>query len=109
MFRDGVARLLVFRVGDERFAISLSDIDEVMDAQPIQRVPDAPPIVLGVARVRGSLITVYDSRQLLSVPGSAEGALLVFGRGDRRAALAIDEVFDTVLIEERELRPVPGH
>jgi len=109
MFRDGVARLLVFRVGDECFAIPLSDVDEVMDAQLIQRVPDAPVTVLGVTLVRGALVTVYDSRPLLSIHGSAEGALLLFDHGNRRAALAIDEVFDAVLVDERELRPVPGH
>jgi purine-binding chemotaxis protein CheW len=108
MFRDGQARLLVFRVGRERFAVPLSDVDEVIDAQPVHRVPDAPAAVLGVATVRGSLLTVYDPRPLLSVAGSVDAAMLLFVRGDRRVALAIDDVFDPVVIDASDLRAPPS-
>ena len=108
MFRDGFARLLVFRVGIERFAVPLSEVDEVIDAQPIQRLPDAPPAVLGVVSVRGVLLTAYDPRPLLLVDGAADGALLLFVRGRRRVALAIDDVFDPTMVAEAELLPVPG-
>src|SRR5215216_5445837 len=108
MFRDGVARLLVFRVGYEHFAIPLSAVAEVADAQAIQRLPDAPPSVLGVASVRGMLVTVYDPRVLLAIEGKADGMILLFDRGDRREGLAIDDVFDSITIESGELLPAPG-
>ena len=108
MFRDGVARLFVFRVGGERFAVPLSDVDEVVDAQPIQRVPDSNATVLGVASVRGVLLTVYDPRPLLSVNGAVDAALLLFVRGGKRVALAIDDVFDPVVVAEGELLPAPS-
>ena len=87
MFRDGVARLLVFRVGTERFGVSLSDVDEVIDAQPIQRVPDAAATVLGVTSVRGVLLTVYDPRPVLHVDGPVDAAMLLFVRGGRARGL----------------------
>ena len=40
--------------------------------------------------------------------GKAAGAALLFSIEDRRIALAIDDVFDPVLVEEKELRPMPG-
>jgi len=107
MSRDDPARVLVFRMGDERFGIPLSDVHEVLDAQPIQRVPDAANTVLGVTSIRGALTTVYDVRTLLSSGGTVDGALLVFDRGDRRIAVAIDDVFDATLVESGELLPVP--
>jgi purine-binding chemotaxis protein CheW len=107
MSRDDPARVLVFRMGHERFAIPLSDVHEVLDAQPIQRVPDAADTVLGVTSIRGALTTVYDVRSLLSSGGTADGALLVFDRGDRRIAVAIDDVFDATLVESGEMLPVP--
>lgn len=107
MSRDDPARVLVFRMGHERFGIPLSDVHEVLDAQPIQRVPDAADTVLGVTSIRGALTTVYDVRSLLSSGGSADGALLVFDRGDRRIAVAIDDVFDATLVESGELLEVP--
>src|SRR5689334_12891649 len=107
MSRDDPARVLVFRMGHERFGIPLSDVHEVLDAQPIQRVPDAANTVLGVTSIRGALTTVYDVRALLSSGGTADGALLVFDRGDRRIAVAIDDVFDATSVESGEMLPVP--
>jgi purine-binding chemotaxis protein CheW len=108
MSSDDVARLLVFRVGNERFAVPLSDVDEVVDAQPIQRVPDSGDSVLGVATVRGVLLTVYDPRPVLSVEGKVDAALLLFDRGGKRVALAIDDVFDPISVTERDLLPTPS-
>jgi len=108
MFRDGAARLLVFRVGSEHFAVPLSDVDEVIDAQPIQRVPDAAATVLGVTSVRGVLLTVYDPRPVLHVDGPVDAAMLLFGDERQRAALAIDDVFDPVIVAEEDLLPPPS-
>jgi chemotaxis signal transduction protein len=108
MFRDGIARLLVFRVGPERFAVALERVDEVIDAPPVQRIPDAAPSVLGVASIRGALVTVYDPRPMLNVTGSVDGAALLFVRDDRRVALAIDDVFDAITVDEGDVRPAPG-
>jgi chemotaxis signal transduction protein len=108
MFRDGIARLLVFRVGPERFAVGLERVDEVVDAPAVQRMPDAAPTVLGIATIRGGLVTVYDPRPLLNVQGSVDGAALVFVRDGRRLAVAIDDVFDAITVEEAQLLPAPG-
>jgi purine-binding chemotaxis protein CheW len=112
MFRDGAARLLVFRVGAERFGVELQAVDEVIDAPAVQPIPDAPATVLGVATIRGELITVYDPHPLLRVRGRLEeegnGAALLFARDDRRVGLAIDDVYDAIRIEDGDLLKAPG-
>jgi len=108
MFRDGRAQLVVFRLGHERFGIELSLLDEVVDALPLQRIPDAPHDTLGVAMVRGSLVTVYDPRHLLRAGSGESKAALLFVRGEHRAALAVDDVDDAMTITHDELRPAPG-
>ncbi|MGE5099029.1 MAG: chemotaxis protein CheW, partial [Deltaproteobacteria bacterium] len=64
--------------------------------------------VLGVATIRGELITVYDPRPLLRVEGTLDGAALLFGREDRRFGLAIDDVYDAIRIEEGDVLKAPG-
>ena len=114
MFRDGTARVLVFRVGRERFAVSLLAVDEVIEAPEMQRMPDAPPQVRGVATVRGQLLSIYDPLALLGAPLSGDrearpGATLVFTRGEgHRVGLAVDDVYDAVTIAESEMLGVPG-
>jgi purine-binding chemotaxis protein CheW len=108
MFRDGVARFLVFRIGAERFGVELPAVDEVIDAPCIQTIPDAPATVLGVATIRGELITVYDPRPLLRVDGPLDGAALLFVRDERRVGVAIDDVYDAIKIEDGDLLKVPS-
>lgn len=110
MFRDGAERLLVFRVGAELFGVALAAIREVVDAPALRRLPDVAPSLLGVATVRDVLIPLYDARVILGIEKSsvAPGVALIFSIAARSVALAIDDVFDPVLIEEHELRPMPG-
>ena len=123
MFRDGVARVLVFRVGGERFAVSLPAVAEVIESPELQRMPDAPEHVRGVATLRGELLSVYDPLALMGAPGGSAsagagresraaggpGATLVFSRGGgHRVGLAVDDVYDAITINESELRGVPG-
>jgi purine-binding chemotaxis protein CheW len=115
MFRDGSARVLVFRVGAERFAVALASIDEVIESPELQRMPDAPAHVRGVATVRGELLSIYDPFALLGAPPApaataGPGATLVFSRagGGHRVGLAVDDVYDAMAIDRDELRGVPG-
>lgn len=120
MFHDGSARVLVFRVGGERFAVSLPAIDEVIESPELRRMPDAPDRVRGVATLRGELLSVYDPLSLLGVAGGVQqgtladawgGATLVFSRrgsGAHRVGLAVDDVYDALTIAESELKGVPG-
>jgi chemotaxis signal transduction protein len=108
MFRDDGARLLVFGIGTERFAVALSAVDEVIDAPSVRPMPDSGPVVLGVTAVRGALVTIYDLRPLLNVAGKADDAALLFVRDDRRVGLAVGALYETIVAEEGELRSAPG-
>jgi purine-binding chemotaxis protein CheW len=109
MFRDGSARLLVFRVGGERFAVELAMVDEVIDTPSVQSIPDAPKTVHGVATVRGELVTVYDPHPVLHVEGRLDATALLFARNGRRVALLVDDVYDaTTIAEDEVLRPPAG-
>ena len=108
MFSDGAARLLVFRVGNERFAVELSTVDEVIEPPVLQAVPDAPPTLLGLTMLRGQLVAVHDLRPLLRAGSGTIGGALLFERQGRTIGLAIDDVYDALLVEEQELRPAPG-
>ena len=108
MFRDGTARLLVFRVGSERFAVELTAVAEVIEAPAVQPVPDAPPTLLGITMLRGELVPIHDLRPLLHAGAGSMGGALLFARDGRVMGLAIDDVYDALMVEEHELRPAPG-
>lgn len=106
---DGAQRMLVFRVGAEHFALPLAAVNEVIEMPAVQTLPDSSERVLGVAMLRGELVSVFDPQPLLQA-GAADTheMALLFAVGSRRAALAIDDVFDPIVVEAEDLRPAPG-
>jgi purine-binding chemotaxis protein CheW len=109
MLSERRARMLVFRVGGERFALPLGVVNEVIDMPLVQPLPDASTRMLGIATLRGELVSIFDPRALLHAgAGESYDMTLLFTAGNRRIGLAIDDVYDPMLIDEDEIRPAPG-
>jgi purine-binding chemotaxis protein CheW len=106
--RDGIAEVLVFVVGGERFGIELAAVEEAIDLPPIHHVPEMPPAMQGVTTVRGSLTSVYSPRQVLGLRHDAGACALIFRRPRSRLALVIDDVDDARPIDLATLRDAPN-
>jgi len=53
---------LTFKLGEEMFAIDVSQVREILDVTTITKVPRAPAFMRGVINVRGSVVPVVDLR-----------------------------------------------
>ncbi|MES2178582.1 MAG: chemotaxis protein CheW [Gemmatimonadota bacterium] len=102
------ADLLMFRVGSERFALALSDVEEVIDLPVIHHVPEMPPAMLGVVSVRGALTPVYSPHGALGLPLALRDAVLIFREGRALVGVLIDDVEDAISIDMRDVRRSPG-
>lgn len=96
--------MLMFRIGDERFACELITVEEVIDLPVIHHVPEMPPAMLGVVVVRGMLTPVYSPHAALGLPLAQRAAVLIFLRGASRVGVLIDDVDDAISLDLRELR-----
>ena len=52
-----------FFVGEVGYAFPIADVREIIHPLDVSPLPDAPETVLGVANVRGELVTVVDLRE----------------------------------------------
>ena len=106
--RAGQVELLMFRVGNEKFAVELLCVEEAIDLGEPHHVPEMPPAMLGVITVRDTLTPVFTPDDALGVAAVSKGAALIF-RSDRgRFALAIDDVDDVMTLDLAQLRDAPG-
>ena len=90
-------RHVVFRVGNERFALPLEAVREVVLPQPpFARVPRCPDAVRGAMNLRGRVVAVVDLAQLVGLaPQSLEpsaGQVLILDQGKRTLGLLIGGV-----------------
>ena len=106
--RMGIAQLLVFRVGRELFAVELIRVEEALDMPTLHRLPEMPASMLGVFTLRGALVSVFGPQPSLGVACRNPTTVVVFCGGDRRIALATDDVDDVMVVDLRGVREVPG-
>lgn len=66
-----VRRLLALTLGDERFALDVGVVREVLDFGDLTRIPRMPAHVRGVVNLRGAAVPVVDLRTRLGM-GSVE-------------------------------------
>ena len=82
--------LLCFDVGNERFAVELWSVDEVVDAAVLDAY-DSDGSVAGVMRLRNELLPVYDAASVLRVQRvSITPMALIFSLGDSAIAVLVD-------------------
>ncbi len=60
--------VLAFRVGGERYAVTIGEVEQVLEADGVSALPGAPVHVLGAMMARAQIIPVLDLRQLLGAP-----------------------------------------
>src|SRR5438552_14435796 len=77
MVEAGAGRVVVCRVGDERFVLPVAAVREVVASPPVTRLPEAPPLVRGLANVHGTLVTTISGPRLLALEIPESGDWLV--------------------------------
>ena len=98
---------LLAQVADRTAAISVDQVESVVDIGPIVPVPGTVPSVLGLAALRSKLMTVISSRTVLGahigtmVPGRAVVTLV----DGHHYAILVSELED---VAEFDLRPLPS-
>lgn len=100
-------RVLISQSGPYRCALPLAHVIEVMRPQPIQSLANMPAFVRGVAVVRGEPIPVVDLACLLGETESAIGRFVVVRAGERRVALAVQDVISIRALDATSLAAVP--
>ncbi len=92
---------IVLPIGADRYGIELTDVREVVPDPRPEPVPGAHPAVLGVVNLRGDVVPVLDTAQLLGLPPLARLAFAVVAECDAGlAGLATDAEPATAALEE---------
>jgi purine-binding chemotaxis protein CheW len=111
-FRERVAedqaQVIAFRIGGEVHACDIQLVEEVVTRRRVHRLPDMPPRLLGMLRLRGELVPVLDVAPLLELSlESDRPAILVVALGERRVGVAADAAEDVITLTPDSYRPSP--
>lgn len=102
---------LGFRLGDERFAIDVFSVREIIEPQRVTKVPRTPAHVLGMINLRGKIVPVVDLRKKLGLPADGlagkEVRIVVVDLDDVRTGVVVDAVSEVLEIAESQIEAPP--
>lgn len=101
-------RVLLVRVGDERVALPLAAVREVVDAPEIFAVPMAPEALCGQLALRGQHMPVLNLARLLGLPREATDVPVALVLTEGGLALAVDDALDALELPLDAMRPAPS-
>jgi len=87
---------IIFRIGEARLACNVEKVHEFLPLPPFTPVPGTQPWILGLANLRGDLITIVDLAWFLNGERSTVSMrtrLLIANLRGRPVGLLVDEVF----------------
>lgn len=102
--------LLLFRIGEEWYAVRASDVREIFQEYDITPLPCVPDFILGVVNVRGEILSVSDPARLMSlgsvdVSGPIPPSAIVISLGDVVTAMVVDEIGDITEVPNDAVEP----
>lgn len=74
---DETVSVLEFVLGDERYCLDITFIEQIVERGAVTRIPNAPVFVEGVIDLRGDITTVIDPMETLATDSEGAGELIV--------------------------------
>jgi len=98
---DDVLQLVGFTVGEEKFAIDISEVQEINRFEQIRRIPDLPAHVMGVIDLRGVVIPVIHLGGKLGIQNqdiSRDTRIIVIELKGDKIGILVDSVSEVIRI-----------
>ncbi|MBE6062460.1 MAG: chemotaxis protein CheW [Clostridium butyricum] len=98
-------QIVVFKLGDEHFAVETDRVQSINDIMSITRVPKAPSYIKGLINLRGSIKSLVDLNLLLNVNhGNEQNNIIILTVEDEEIGILVDEVEEVLDIEEKNIQ-----
>lgn len=100
-------QLVVFQLGSEEYAISISQVKEIIRYGGATKLPNTPAHLEGIINLRGKVIPVIDLAKRFGLAQAARTsaqALIVEAAG-REVGMVVDVVSEVLRLEDSAIEP----
>ncbi|MBF8999555.1 MULTISPECIES: chemotaxis protein CheW [Vibrio] len=108
---DEVLQWVTFQLEEETYGINVMQVREVLRYTEIAPVPGAPDYVLGIINLRGSVVTVIDTRSRFGlVQGEVNDntRIIVIESEHQVIGILVDSVAEVVYLRTSEIDTTPS-
>jgi purine-binding chemotaxis protein CheW len=107
---DTVRRWVTYRLAGEIYGIDVMLVQEVLRVPEIVPVPGAPDFILGIINLRGTVVTVIDTRKCFGLEPKGlddSSRIVIIESGKQVAGLMVDSVAEVVNIASGQIETAP--
>jgi len=100
---------VAFLLADEKYAVEVSYVREVLRLKGLTPLPCTPPFVMGAINVRGQILSVVDLRKLFDLPEKGltdQDNVIIAHSGDMEFGILAEAILGVRSIILGELQPV---
>jgi purine-binding chemotaxis protein CheW len=112
--KSGLQQVLTFVLGSETYGVDILRVQEIRGWSSVTKIPHAPPHVLGVLNLRGSIVPIVDMRMQFNLERAEYTAVTVIivlsvqsRKGQRDFGVVVDGVSDVVNVDDSQVKPAP--
>ncbi len=100
--------LVSFTIGDNEYALDISEVQEVVRYQEITPLPRVPDYILGVINLRGKIIPIIDLGKRIGVESSKENSkkIIIVKKNNELYGLLVDKVKGVLKVSGDEIEDV---
>jgi len=108
---DEVLQWVTFKLENETYGVNVMQVQEVLRYSDIAPVPGAPSYVLGIINLRGSVVTVIDTRSRFGLASAdvTDNTRVVIIESDKQViGILVDSVAEVVYMKASEIELAPN-
>lgn len=108
---DTIVQWVTFHLENEKYGIKVMQVQEVLRMTEIAPVPGAPHYVIGIINLRGSVVTVIDTRRrfgLADVENDDETRIVIVEANNNVVGILVDSVAEVVDLKVSEIETAPN-
>jgi len=109
--KDGkLEKLLVFKVGRNRYAIPIDDLSQIIEDRILTPLPHVPSFLKGIFALRGHIVGVLDVSERLDLPPLSESVskkIVVLEKGGDLFGLRVENIEHVVEVDISSLEAPP--
>lgn len=104
--------LIVFSVGNNRYAMNIENVQRIIQAVELTPIPNAHELIDGMMSYENSVIKVLNFRKLVGLPPHEDEAksiedsslkFLFYENGNKRFAIKVDYIDDIAHVKESDI------
>ncbi|MFT6916159.1 MAG: purine-binding chemotaxis protein CheW [Motiliproteus sp.] len=109
--QDSQQQWATFLLAEELYGINVMQVKEVLRLTEIAPVPGAIHYILGIINLRGSVITVIDTRALFGLAPkeqSSDSRIIVIELDDQVIGMLVDSVAEVIYLRLSQIERTPS-